>query len=60
MEEDVRKRRLEILAKHQAEYFERELAARELLKALAAREYADSIVQQKTVEIERLEKFLDL
>jgi hypothetical protein len=30
-----------------------------LLKAHAAREYADSIVQQKTVEIARLEKFLE-
>lgn len=30
-----------------------------LLKAHAAREYADSIVQQKTTEIARLEKFLE-
>lgn len=31
-----------------------------LLKAHAAREYADSIVQQKTAEIARLEKFLEI
>ena len=30
-----------------------------LLKALASREYADSIVSQKVTEIKRLEKFLE-
>jgi hypothetical protein len=44
-----------------SQYASRNLGEARLLqlKALAAREYADSIVQQKTVEIARLEKFLE-